>query len=131
MPGMGEVIEGAVQHAPQSGRQSIDSDAIAAMNRGDARPRHSGPQYKYDSFLSEQPMAKSATFGVMHLGIAFGVSFALTGSVVIAGAITLVEPLVNTVAHYHFDRWWARREQRRTAAVSRRQPPQSLVVQAG
>jgi uncharacterized membrane protein len=51
-------------------------------------------------------MAKSAVFGVMHLGIAFGVSFALTGSVVVAGAITLVEPVVNTVAHYFFDRWW-------------------------
>jgi len=54
-------------------------------------------------------MAKSATFGVMHLGIAFGVSYALTGSVAIAGAITLVEPVVNTVAHYFFDRWWERR----------------------
>lgn len=51
-------------------------------------------------------MAKSATFGVMHLGIAFAVSYALTGNVAIAGAITLVEPLVNTVAHYFFDRWW-------------------------
>ena len=51
-------------------------------------------------------MAKSAAFGVMHVGIAFAVSYALTGSVAIAGAITLVEPLVNTVAHYFFDRWW-------------------------
>lgn len=51
-------------------------------------------------------MAKSAAFGVMHLGIAFGVSYALTGSMAVAGAITLVEPLVNTVAHYFFDRWW-------------------------
>ncbi len=51
-------------------------------------------------------MAKSAAFGVLHLCIAFGVSYALTGSVAIAGAITLVEPLVNTVAHYFFDRWW-------------------------
>jgi uncharacterized membrane protein len=40
------------------------------------------------------------------------VSYALTGSVVIAGAITVVEPMVNTVAHCFFDRWWARREQR-------------------
>jgi uncharacterized membrane protein len=55
-------------------------------------------------------MAKSATFGVMHLGIAFGVSFTLTGSVAIAGAITVVEPMVNTVAHYFFDRWWDRRQ---------------------
>jgi uncharacterized membrane protein len=54
-------------------------------------------------------MAKSAAFGVMHLGIAFGVSYMLTGSVAVAGAITLVEPVVNTVAHYFFDRWWARR----------------------
>lgn len=51
-------------------------------------------------------MAKSASFGVMHLGIAFGVSYALTGSFTVAGAITLVEPLVNTVAHYFFDKAW-------------------------
>lgn len=51
-------------------------------------------------------MAKTATFGVMHLGIAFSVSYALTGSVTIAGAITFVEPLVNTVAHYFFDKYW-------------------------
>ena len=51
-------------------------------------------------------MAKSASFGVMHLGIAFGVSYALTGSITIAGAITVVEPLVNTVAHYFFDKYW-------------------------
>jgi len=51
-------------------------------------------------------VAKSAAFGVMHLGIAFAVSYALTGSVAVAGAITLIEPLVNTVAHCFFDRWW-------------------------
>ena len=51
-------------------------------------------------------MAKSATFGVMHIGIAFGVSYSLTGSWTIAGAITFVEPVVNTVAHYFFDKWW-------------------------
>lgn len=55
-------------------------------------------------------MAKSATFGLMHLGIAFGVSYALTGSLSVAGAITVVEPVCNTVAHYFFDRWWTRRE---------------------
>lgn len=51
-------------------------------------------------------MAKSATFGVMHIGIAFGVSYALTGDIAIAGAITVVEPVVNTVAHYFFDHYW-------------------------
>ena len=62
-------------------------------------------------------MAKSATFGVLHIGIAFGVSYALTGSWAVAGAITVVEPVANTVAHYFFDRWWARREARKAAAV--------------
>ena len=51
-------------------------------------------------------MAKTATFGVMHLGTSFGVGYALTGSVTIAGAITFVEPLVNTVLHYFFDKYW-------------------------
>lgn len=51
-------------------------------------------------------MAKSAAFGAMHVGIAFGVGYALTGSVSVAGAMTVVEPLCNTVAHYFFDRWW-------------------------
>jgi uncharacterized membrane protein len=51
-------------------------------------------------------MSKSAAFGVMHIGIAFSVSYALTGSVTVAGAITFVEPLVNTVAHYFFDKAW-------------------------
>lgn len=61
-------------------------------------------------------MAKSATFGVMHLGIAFSVSYALTGSWSIAGAITVVEPIANTVAHYFFDRWWTRRQVAGTTA---------------
>lgn len=53
-------------------------------------------------------MVKSASFGVVHLGVAFAVSYALTGNVAVAGAITLVEPLVNTVVHYLFDRYWGR-----------------------
>jgi uncharacterized membrane protein len=56
-------------------------------------------------------MTKSAIFGILHLGIAFGVSYALTGSVAVAGAITFVEPAINTVAHYFFDRWWSSRHQ--------------------
>ena len=65
-------------------------------------------------------MAKSASFGVLHLGVAFGVSYALTGDVAIAGAITFVEPAVNTVVHYFHDKHWPRlaaRWQRRAAAT--------------
>lgn len=53
-------------------------------------------------------MAKTLTFGAMHLVIAFSVTYVLTGSVAISGAITLIEPLVNTVAHYFFDKYWGR-----------------------
>lgn len=62
-------------------------------------------------------MARSASFGVMHLGIAFGVTYALTGDVTVAGAVTLVGPVCNTLAHYVFDRWWERR--RRAASPDR------------
>ena len=68
-------------------------------------------------------MAKSAAFGVMHLGIAFGVGYALTGSIAIAGALTLVEPLCNTVAHYFFDRWWEARARRRGSQAPARTAP--------
>lgn len=66
-------------------------------------------------------MAKSAAFGVVHVATSFSVGWALTGSWAVAGAITLVEPLVNTVAHYVFDRWWEQRHlagQRAAAAAA-------------
>lgn len=62
-------------------------------------------------------MAKSAAFGAMHVGIAFGVGYALTGNAAVAGAITLVEPVCNTVAHYFFDRWWDGRHGTASAAA--------------
>ena len=49
---------------------------------------------------------KIATYGTMHLGVAFGVAYALTGSVRVAGAIALVEPAVQTVAYALHERAW-------------------------
>ncbi|MCE4555717.1 DUF2061 domain-containing protein [Roseateles cellulosilyticus] len=51
-------------------------------------------------------MAKTVSFGILHLGTSFGVTYALTGSVAVAGAVTFVEPLCNTVLHYFFDKYW-------------------------
>jgi uncharacterized membrane protein len=51
-------------------------------------------------------MIKTVSFGLVHLAVAFGVGYALTGDVAIAGAISLLEPLANTVAFYFFDRYW-------------------------
>lgn len=53
-------------------------------------------------------MAKSASFGVLHLVVAFGVSYGLTGDMAIAGAITFIEPAANTVVHYFHDKHWPR-----------------------
>lgn len=54
-------------------------------------------------------MAKSATFGAIHIVVAFSIGYVLTGDVAVAGALTLVEPLANTVVHYLLDRWWEAR----------------------
>ncbi|MDN3543369.1 MAG: DUF2061 domain-containing protein [Roseateles asaccharophilus] len=67
-------------------------------------------------------MSKTASFGVMHLGTAFGVTYLLTGSVSIAGAVTFVEPLVNTVLHYFHNKHWDRVEAWARSLLRRRQP---------
>lgn len=65
-------------------------------------------------------MAKTLTFGIMHLGIAFSVTYALTGSLAVSGAVTFIEPAINTVAHYFFDRYWDKRERRQASAPPER-----------
>ena len=66
-------------------------------------------------------MAKTATFGVLHLGTSFTVTYAITGNLTIAGVVTFVEPLANTVMHYFFDKYWdhpvARRVRNQLARV--------------
>lgn len=51
-------------------------------------------------------MAKTASFGVLHLGTSFTVTYVLSGNLAVAGAVTFVEPLLNTVMHYFFDKYW-------------------------
>jgi uncharacterized membrane protein len=52
---------------------------------------------------------KTGSFAVVHLAIAIALGYLLTGSFVLAGLITLIEPALNTVAHSLFDSWWVRR----------------------
>jgi uncharacterized membrane protein len=49
---------------------------------------------------------KTASFAVIHLTIAILLGYLLTGSFVLAGLIALIEPALNTAAHFAFDRWW-------------------------
>ncbi|MBZ2189460.1 MAG: DUF2061 domain-containing protein [Alcanivorax sp.] len=53
-------------------------------------------------------MIKTASFGVMHIVVAFLVVWAMTGDWMIGGAVALVEPLVNTVAYHFHEKVWLR-----------------------
>ena len=53
-------------------------------------------------------LVKTATFAAVHFSVAFGVAYLLTGSVAIAGALALIEPLANTAAYLLHERAWAR-----------------------
>jgi uncharacterized membrane protein len=53
-------------------------------------------------------LRKTLAFGAAHLVVSVGVGYALTGSFVLAGLFAFIEPALNTMAHYAFERWWAR-----------------------
>lgn len=51
---------------------------------------------------------KTASFAVLHFGVGFGVTYALTGSVAIATGVAMIEPAVNTVVFFFHERVWAK-----------------------
>lgn len=53
-------------------------------------------------------MTKTASFAVVHMTVAFGVGYALSGSMMVGSAIALVEPAVNTVANFFHEKLWER-----------------------
>lgn len=53
-------------------------------------------------------MTKTITFAAVHFTVAFSVGFLISGSVLVGGAIALVEPAINTVAYHVHERVWAR-----------------------
>jgi len=55
-------------------------------------------------------MAKTATFAVIHFSVAFTVGYALTGSLVVGGALALIEPAINTVAFHLHEMGWRKFE---------------------
>ncbi|MCS6995382.1 MAG: DUF2061 domain-containing protein [Casimicrobiaceae bacterium] len=62
-----------------------------------------------------ESLCKTASFAVVHLSVAFGVTYALTGSAPVAAAVALIEPLANTAAYFVHERLWAARGARRAA----------------
>ena len=57
-------------------------------------------------------MKKTITFAVMHFSVAFTVAYLLTGSLVVGGAVALVEPAINTVAFYFHEMVWKKVEEK-------------------
>ncbi len=66
-------------------------------------------------------MLKTISFAITHFTVAFGVAYAITGSVVIGGTLALIEPMVNTVAYHFHERLWERLGRRQPRLVWRTQ----------
>jgi len=69
-------------------------------------------------------MNKTMSFAAVHFTVAFSVGYLMTGSVLVGGAIALVEPAINTVAYHFHERVWAR------LGKAQCSPPQRLVRQS-
>ena len=53
-------------------------------------------------------MRKTISFAVVHFAVAFSVGYLVSGSLLIGGAIALLEPAVNTVAYHFHEKVWNR-----------------------
>lgn len=53
-------------------------------------------------------MTKTLSFGAMHITVAFGVVYLMTGDWLTGGLVALVEPCVNTVAYHFHEKFWGR-----------------------
>ncbi len=53
-------------------------------------------------------MQKTASFAVLHFTTAFTVTWAMTGSMLVGGAVALVEPTINTIVYFCHERLWQR-----------------------
>ena len=69
-------------------------------------------------------MTKTISFAALHFTVAFSVAYIMSGSVLVGGAIALVEPLINTVAYHFHEKVWNR------IRKPRRQSPRGFMQQA-
>lgn len=53
-------------------------------------------------------MTKTMSFAAVHFVVAFTVGYAMSGSILVGGAIALVEPALNTVAYHFHEKVWDR-----------------------
>ncbi len=60
-------------------------------------------------------MKKTISFAILHFTVAFTVAYLLTGSLLVGGAMALLEPSINTVAFYFHELVWKKIEAKRVA----------------
>lgn len=53
-------------------------------------------------------MTKTVSFAIVHFVTAFSVAWAMTGSLLVGGAVALVEPAINTVVYFFHEKAWQR-----------------------
>lgn len=52
--------------------------------------------------------AKTVSAVGLHLAVAVAVGYALTGSLVVSGAVALLEPICNVIVQHFHEKAWAR-----------------------
>jgi len=62
-------------------------------------------------------MIKTITFAMMHFSIAFGVTYLITGDLVLGGLVAIIEPAVNTVGYFFHEKIWQKFDQKKSAAT--------------
>ena len=68
-------------------------------------------------------MTKTMSFAVVHFTVAFSVGYLMSGSVLVGGAIALVEPAVNTIAYHFHEQVWNRLQRVGAANANRFEHP--------
>lgn len=63
---------------------------------------------------------KTLTFAVLHFTVAFTVTYLLTGELLIASLVALIEPTINTFAYYFHELFWIRFVDKKTTAQALR-----------
>lgn len=76
--------------------------------------------FAYDAYITYRSihMIKTASFAMLHFGVAFSIAYLLTGSVLVGGLMALIEPACNTVVFYFHERAWQRHQHGSTAGLS-------------
>lgn len=59
-------------------------------------------------------MMKTMTFAIMHFSIAFGVTYLITGDLVLGGLVAIIEPAVNTVGYFFHEKIWQKFDRKKT-----------------